>query len=72
MLYESWEHAPPFWQIPLTLHNEMAKGFVTAGAIVVVAAPVVWQRLPENPVGHLQVERIVQVPPFRQPAVKHD
>ncbi len=30
------------------------------------------QRFPVNPVGHAQVERIVQVPPFWQPAVKHE
>ena len=39
---------------------------------VVVAVEVSSQRLPANPLGHEQVERIVHVPPFRQPAVKHE
>lgn len=64
MLYEICEQIPPFWQMPVK-QREIVNGFVTNGETVVVVTEVVnWHKLPENPDGQAQVERIVHVPPF--------
>lgn len=47
-------------------------GLVTEVGNVVVPVEVNSHKLPAKPVGHIHVDKIVQVPPFWQPAEKHD
>ena len=47
-------------------------GTKAVALVVVLADTATSQRFPVNAAGHLQVERIVQVPPIWQGVVRHD
>lgn len=64
-----------FVQVPPFLHGSARSVHRSGKTVVVVVVAIKTfevssHRLPVNPVGQVQVARILQVPPFWQPAVK--